>query len=99
MTVALRPSPSACPACDAAPAALAAAEAHAAAQPGQILLSLPTIHCAACITKIERGLRAHPGVQGVRVNLTLKRATITAAPDINAGDMITLRRMNWTPRR
>ncbi|MEB8387971.1 heavy metal translocating P-type ATPase [Rhodobacteraceae bacterium KMM 6894] len=90
MTVALRPSPSACPACDAAPAALAAAEAHAAAQPGQILLSLPTIHCAACIAKVERGLRAHPGVQGARVNLTLKRATITADPDLSAADMITV---------
>ncbi|MCZ4353124.1 heavy metal translocating P-type ATPase [Roseovarius aestuarii] len=88
MTAALRPSPSACPACDAAPAALATAEAHVAAQPGQIMLSLPTIHCAACISKIESGLRAYPGVKSARVNLTLKRALITADPALSASDMV-----------
>lgn len=88
MTAALRPPASACPACAAAPAAIASAEAARAAQPGQIMLSLPTIHCAACISKVERGLRAHPGVGAARVNLTLKRATITAAPDLSAADMI-----------
>lgn len=38
--------------------------------------SLPTIHCAACIGKIERGLAPLPGVSGVRVNLSLKRLTV-----------------------
>jgi Cu2+-exporting ATPase len=56
----------------------------------RIALSLPTIHCAACIAKIERALAAHPGVISGRVNLTLKRANIEAAPDISAQDMVQL---------
>ncbi len=87
MTAALRPPVSACPACSAAPAALAAADAQEA-QAGEIVLSLPTIHCAACIARIESGLAEHEGVNAARVNLTLKRATIDAAPGITAGDMV-----------
>ncbi|RKF14615.1 cadmium-translocating P-type ATPase [Roseovarius spongiae] len=87
MTAALHPPASACPACDAAPAALAAAEAGRPS-PGEILLSLPTIHCAACIAKIERGLGARSDVRAARVNLTLKRATIDADPEVSAEDMI-----------
>jgi len=88
MTVPMRPSPSACPACAAAPAAEALAER--ALKPAQIALSLPTIHCSACISKIERGLNAHPGVRGARVNLTLKRASIDAAPEVSAEELRTL---------
>ncbi|WP_272008018.1 heavy metal translocating P-type ATPase [Roseovarius sp. ZX-A-9] len=87
MTVALHPPASACPACAVAPAALEVAGAQEA-QPGEIVLSLPTIHCAACIAKVEGGLARHEGVNAVRVNLTLKRATIDAAPDVTASDMI-----------
>ena len=89
MTVALRPPGSACPACVAAPAALSVAETDEA-MAGQITLSLPTIHCANCIAAIERGLRADPRVEAARVNLTLKRASITAAPGVTAAEMITL---------
>ena len=53
----------------------------------QIALSLPTIHCSACISKIERALNAHPQVTSARVNLTLKRASIDAAPDVTAQEM------------
>jgi Cu2+-exporting ATPase len=70
MTATLRPTPSACPACAAAPAAEALA---ARALPdARIALSLPTIHCGACISKIESALDAHPQVRSARVNLTLK---------------------------
>jgi len=76
---------SACPACAAVPAAQAVADV---AQPeAQIALSLPTIHCAACISKVETGLNAHPGVISARVNLTLKRASIEAEPDVTAQEM------------
>ncbi len=54
------------------------------------MLSVPGVHCAACITKVERGLMAHPGVSAARVNLTLRRASITAAPDVDVADMIAL---------
>jgi Cu2+-exporting ATPase len=43
--------------------------------------SLPTIHCAACISKIERGLEKLNGVRAVRVNLSLKRVSITGPVD------------------
>ncbi|QYX56384.1 cadmium-translocating P-type ATPase [Roseovarius sp. SCSIO 43702] len=85
MTVALRPS--ACPACTAAPAAEAAAERDAP-RDAQIFLSLPTIHCAACIARIERGLSEHPGVRAARVNLTRKRASVTAADDVSAAQLV-----------
>lgn len=61
----------ACPACVSAP------------HPGEedaaqgVKFSMPTIHCAACIQKIERGLQTVNGVTGVRVNLSLKRLTVT----------------------
>ena len=38
--------------------------------------SVPTVHCAACIGKIERGLLVLPGVQSARVNLSLKRLSV-----------------------
>jgi Cu2+-exporting ATPase len=39
-------------------------------------LSVPAIHCAACIGTIERGLARLPGVEHVRVNLSAKRASV-----------------------
>ncbi|RKT28041.1 Cu2+-exporting ATPase [Roseovarius halotolerans] len=86
----MRPTPSACPACAAAPSAERLAEEAAAHVSAQIALSLPTIHCSACISKVEKALNAHPGVKSARVNLTLKRASIEAESDITAADMKTL---------
>jgi len=42
------------------------------------LISLPNIHCAACISNVEKGLMAVPGVRNARVNLTRKRAMVEA---------------------
>jgi Cu2+-exporting ATPase len=84
----MRQTPSACPACAAAPAAGAAADA--AGGDAQILLSLPTIHCSGCISKIETALDADPRVRSARVNLTLKRASIEAGPEVTAEEMRTL---------
>ena len=80
-------SVSACPACDAMPLALAIAE-KAAAEPARLILSLPNVHCAACIGSIEAGLVAVPGVVSARVNLTLKRASIEAASGISAERLV-----------
>ena len=41
-------------------------------------ISLPTIHCAACISGVEQILDSVPGVAAARVNLTLKRVSVTA---------------------
>ena len=78
---------SACPVCIAAPAAKALA-ARAEAKDTGLILSLPTAHCAACITDVERALRAVPGVHSARVNLTLKRVSVVAAPDVSADTLI-----------
>ena len=77
---------SACPACDAAPLAQRLADRAEAAQ-GTVILSLPTAHCATCITDVETALTAHPGVKAARVNLTLRRVTVDA-PGLTADDLI-----------
>ncbi len=53
----------------------------------RIMLSLPTIHCAACISAVERELSRTSGVKSARVNLTLKRVSIEAEPEMTADDM------------
>ena len=87
MTAVMRPPASACPACSAAPAAEALA---AAAEPTEahIVLSLPTIHCAACMSSVERALATVDGVRSARVNLTMKRVSIEADPELTAQDVI-----------
>ncbi|MDO5656929.1 MAG: heavy metal translocating P-type ATPase [Paracoccus sp. (in: a-proteobacteria)] len=77
---------SACPACDAAPLAARVA-GRAPAAPSDLILSLPGVHCAQCITDVERALMAVPGVRMARVNLTLRRALIDA-PGIDAEELI-----------
>ena len=55
-------SASACPACLAAPSAEQLAKSgdiHGA----RIMLSLPTAHCAVCITDVEREMEGQPGVR------------------------------------
>lgn len=78
---------SVCPGCDAT--ALATSHGAGVARSGdrEVALSLPTIHCAACISGVERGLMAINGVSSVRVNLTRKRAIIHAAPSIGDAEL------------
>ncbi len=78
---------SACPACVALPAAedVARAGYMGNGQEGKrLILSLPAIYCAACISGVERGLAMQPGVRSARVNLTLKRATVEVDADVEA---------------
>ena len=75
------PSIAVCPACVALPAK---GEAGPKLDPHEVAMrrvefSLPTVHCAACIAAVERTLTNRPDVFGARVNLTLKRVSITAA--------------------
>ena len=83
------PAASACAACDAAPLARRlAGRDTAAAGPGRLMLSLPGIHCALCITTVENALAPLPGVRTARVNLTLRRAIVEADPGVTAEALI-----------
>ncbi|MBT8155332.1 cadmium-translocating P-type ATPase [Epibacterium ulvae] len=80
-----RPQMAVCPGCIAAPSAAA----DTAPTTARLALSLPTIHCQACISKVERGLSQVPGIRSARVNLTLKRALIEADADlIKVADLV-----------
>ncbi|MGB3864170.1 MAG: heavy metal-associated domain-containing protein, partial [Xanthobacteraceae bacterium] len=39
-------------------------------------LSVPAMHCGACIHTVESALNALPGVESARVNLSGRRATV-----------------------
>ncbi len=56
------------------------------AQARVVMLSVPQLHCAGCIGKVERALRAEPGIEEARVNLTLKR--VTAQTDLAAAALV-----------
>ncbi len=88
MTAMDLPAASACPACLAAPAAERLAAAAAAPREARLFLSLPTAHCAACISDVERALSATPGVRSARVNLTLKRVAVEAEPEVTAEGLV-----------
>jgi len=75
----------ACPACVALPGA---GDVAGGVAEKEVLLSLPDIHCAACITGVERALAAQPGVASARVNLTLKRATVETEQDVAPGTLV-----------
>ena len=81
------PSASACPACIVAPSAERIAQM---AQPdhARLMLSLPTAHCAACISTVEQAVQATPGVQSARVNLTMRRVSVDADSAVTAAQLI-----------
>ena len=80
---------SACPACLAVPLALQTA-ARPQATHARLMLSLPTAHCAACISIVETTLLADPRVVSARVNLTRKHVSVEAAPNVTATELATL---------
>lgn len=54
----------------------------------QVVLSLPGIHCVACINGVERALRAIEGVANARVNLSMKRVTVGTDQPIAPEELI-----------
>jgi Cu2+-exporting ATPase len=72
----------ACPACAVTPAARVLARHDAQATEARIVLSLPDLRDAAGMSRAERALAASAGVRSARVNLTLKRVSVVADPDV-----------------
>ena len=54
----------------------------------ETLFSVPGMHCAGCISKIERGLAETPGIQRARVNFTAKRVTISHENRLTVPDLV-----------
>ncbi|MEL7013126.1 MAG: heavy metal translocating P-type ATPase [Pseudomonadota bacterium] len=75
----------ACPGCVNAP--LLSAETRVSMPTHQLVL--PGIHCAGCISGVERILAAMPEIASARVNLSQKRVAISAAPGLDPTPWIT----------
>lgn len=78
----------ACPGCLTATEAVERASKAASEEARDVQLSLPTIHCAGCISTVERGLMARDGIVDVRVNLTRKRAIVRAEPSVSDEEIV-----------
>ncbi|MFN3619106.1 heavy metal translocating P-type ATPase [Sphingorhabdus sp.] len=50
--------------------------------------AVPAIRCAGCISKIERGLAAQPGIAHARVNFTAKRVSISHLPEMTIPQLV-----------
>lgn len=59
-----------------------------AVRPDDLLLSLPEIHCHACIRTAEQALLDRPDVADARVNLTLKRAYVTPCGPVDEAMLV-----------
>ena len=79
-------SVAACPGCLTVDETAATARAAEAVPTHHLVL--PGIHCAACISGVEKILTAQPGVSDARVNLSRKRVAITAAPNADPSPWI-----------
>ncbi|SFR32208.1 heavy metal translocating P-type ATPase [Litoreibacter janthinus] len=78
-----------CPGCAGAPLAEETARSSPASSAGDtVSLSLPGIHCAACVSGVERGLARLPEVLDARVNLSLKRVTVQTRGDADEDGLI-----------
>jgi len=51
-----------------------------AAEPAEISIVLGGLHCAACVARVERALKAVPGVLEARVNLATRKALVRYDP-------------------
>ncbi len=76
MSAAEYPGGVACPACVATSMTITRAGKQASSASEVTMLALPGVHCAGCISTVERGLMARSGVAEARVNLSLKRVRI-----------------------
>ena len=54
----------------------------------ETVLAVPGMHCAGCMSKIERGLGHVQGIGNARVNLSAKLVTVHHDPAIKARDLV-----------
>ncbi|OCC24721.1 nitrogen fixation protein FixI [Croceicoccus estronivorus] len=54
----------------------------------ETVLAVPGMHCAGCISKIERGLMDVSGIASARVNLSAKQVTIHHDPLLKSRDLV-----------
>lgn len=52
------------------------------------VLSVPAMHCAGCMSKVERSLSALPGVAQARVNLSARTVSVAHSPSIDTQDLV-----------
>lgn len=82
------PGGAACPACVATSMTITRAGKQAVAAAEVTTLALPGVHCAGCISTVERGLLARSGVAEARVNLSLKRVRVRHDASVLTEDLI-----------
>ncbi|MCX7301531.1 MAG: heavy metal translocating P-type ATPase [Rhodobacterales bacterium] len=80
----------ACAGCVVAGSITDRANGQAGNGPEEVLLALPAVHCATCISTVERGLLVLPGITEARVNLTMKRARIRHDGSRTVEDLIAI---------
>lgn len=54
----------------------------------ETVLIVPSMHCAGCMGKVERGLQAVPGVASARVNLSARQVRVTHDARLVAPDLV-----------
>jgi Cu2+-exporting ATPase len=63
----------------------------------QVELSVPQVHCGACISTVENGLTKLDGVEAARVNLSSKRVTVRWQGEEVPPLVATLAKLGYTP--
>ncbi|MCB2052184.1 MAG: heavy metal translocating P-type ATPase, partial [Novosphingobium sp.] len=59
-------------------------------QAERTVLAVPGMHCAGCMSKIERGLDEVPGIASARVNLSARMVTVEHDPALDARALVDL---------
>lgn len=56
--------------------------------PRETVLAVPGMHCAGCMSKIERGLAGRPRIHSARVNLSARQVVIIHDPSLKPRELV-----------